>query len=312
MYKKPPTIHTTAPAYIVKAGHECTSKYTRVKGPEKFGAFKNYRECAASVKKNGGRYFTFGNKTGYLAGVCNIMHTKSAACMEGFDKRKIYDFYALGSKPVPVKKAPKVATCSYKDAASVRACGWTIGFGSIDGASVKKSANGGKYFVGFNGNASVGFMKMTMKGNGTATITYRNAWSDGNSRVDLLVDGKVISSAKTPKKYVTKVFNYKNGQVVQLRDEGTNSVVEVTNFTMTRTKPAPAVACKYGVANVYKVRTEDVGPIWSQSEASTKANAYRARKLPKSCAFNGKWWSKRAVSSTGTTSFASFKCLTGT
>lgn len=30
--------------------------------------------------------------------------------------------------------------------------------------------------------------------------------------------------------------------------------------------PAPAkVACKYGVANVYKVRNENVGPIWRQS-----------------------------------------------
>lgn len=82
---------TGAASYLVKAGHECTSKYARVGK-----LFNNYRECAAAVVKKGGSYFTFG--TGRRAGKCYMFYTKTAACKEGFKRYKEYSFYAVGTK----------------------------------------------------------------------------------------------------------------------------------------------------------------------------------------------------------------------
>lgn len=80
---------------MVKAGHECRSK------DKNLGNYKTWRQCAAAVMKKKGRFFIFGNKR--KAGKCYMESTKSAACKEGFERDE-YDFYALGSKPAPVKK----------------------------------------------------------------------------------------------------------------------------------------------------------------------------------------------------------------
>jgi len=73
-------------------------------------------------------------------------------------------------------------------------------------------------------------MSRTMKGSGRATIKYRNCWNDADSQVIVYLEGVEISRAAINKQYVTFTFDYADGQVVEVKDAGRNSVVEVASF----------------------------------------------------------------------------------
>ena len=71
-----------------------------------------------------------------------------------------------------------------------------------------------------------------MSGSGIATIKYRNCWTDASSYAIVYLAGTEISrsSSNGDKAYTVKSFAYTTGQLVEIKDAGSNAVVEVYSF----------------------------------------------------------------------------------
>lgn len=97
---------------MVSKRNECKSKNIKITWDWK--AYTKVEECAAAVKRKGGKFFAFGRKSPFnKTMVCWMESTKSAECKEGFKFDGQRSFYALGSKnaakKAKAKKKAKVA-----------------------------------------------------------------------------------------------------------------------------------------------------------------------------------------------------------
>jgi len=83
---------------MISKRNECKSKNIEIVWD--YGAYTIVDECAAAVKRKGGKFFAFGRKSPFnKTNVCWMESTKSAECKEGFKFDGQRSFYALGSKP---------------------------------------------------------------------------------------------------------------------------------------------------------------------------------------------------------------------
>ena len=96
--------------------------------------------------------------------------------------------------------------------------------------SVAPRCRRGNNWFGWSGGAGVGTVSTGLKGNGEATLDFGNCWDLGEVKVYL--NDKIIASAEknTPTKTVS--FNFQDGDILKLKDEGANSVIALNGITM--------------------------------------------------------------------------------
>eukprot|EP00757_Euglenozoa_sp_SAG-D1_P021074 gene21074-1162_t len=105
--------------------------------------------------------------------------------------------------------------------------GWTFAF-TNDETHLGGSCGGGWY--GYSGGDAVGTLTSpALKGFGMVIVEFSNCWDAGVVR--LYLNDELVEDAYP---YVTKTkrLNFLHGDVVKLRDESGNSVVNLKSFTI--------------------------------------------------------------------------------
>ena len=92
-----------------------------------------------------------------------------------------------------------------------------------------KCGNGQAWFGWKSGNG-VGSISTTLTAaSGRGQLSFGNCWDNGNVKVYL--DGNEISAADPNTQKVVE-FDFQPGAILMLRDEGGNSVIQFTKFTI--------------------------------------------------------------------------------
>ena len=110
-----------------------------------------------------------------------------------------------------------------------RVPGWNINVDHMQPilANVRRACGNGLAWYGWSNGPTVGSVSTNFKGNGRALLSFGNCWNVGTVRVYL--DGRLIGSAKP--KVMTKIqFDFSDDSSLVLRDEGQNSVIQVTDL----------------------------------------------------------------------------------
>ena len=109
--------------------------------------------------------------------------------------------------------------------------GWNLGVENWqnNNAAVAAKCRRGTNWFGWTDSSNVGSVSIKLQGNGEATLDFGNCWDAGEVKV--YVDDKEVASAQpnTPSKTVS--FNFRDGDILKLRDEGQNSVIAINDIT---------------------------------------------------------------------------------
>ena len=84
-------------------------------------------------------------------------------------------------------------------------------------------------WFGWSGNALVGSVSTTLTSSGRAEMSFGNCWNSGIVKVYL--NGIVIATAG-PNSQNLVTFDFQVGDVLKLRDEGANSVIQINSFNI--------------------------------------------------------------------------------
>ena len=82
-------------------------------------------------------------------------------------------------------------------------------------------------WYGWKGGSGVGSISTTFTASGRGELSFGNCWHVGSVKVYL--DGTEIASAD-PKSHKTVAFDFSTGAVLSIRDEGANSVIQISKF----------------------------------------------------------------------------------
>lgn len=142
-----------------------------------------------------------------------------------------------------IKSVPEPEGCSAEDLSGVnlqdtnamRAAGWTFSNTAGHPEQWEQNNQGVKNictqgFFGWKGASQVGTMSYKLKGSGKLTIEFGDCWRDAGSYVGLYLAGNLKAQAQT-NSWTTVVLDYSNGDVLELKDEGTNSVINILSIS---------------------------------------------------------------------------------
>ena len=101
--------------------------------------------------------------------------------------------------------------------------GLSVGSGGI----VWEKCGKDQAWYGWKGHAGVGSVSTTLTASGRAELSFGNCWDAGTVKVYL--DGTEIASAG-PELHKTVAFDFNTGAVLSIRDEGANSVIQISKF----------------------------------------------------------------------------------
>ena len=82
-------------------------------------------------------------------------------------------------------------------------------------------------WYGWKPHGGVGSISTTLTASGRAELSFGNCWDAGTVKVYL--DGTEIASAG-PELHKTIAFDFNAGAVLSIRDEGANSVIQISGF----------------------------------------------------------------------------------
>ena len=82
-------------------------------------------------------------------------------------------------------------------------------------------------WYGWKLNSGVGSISTTFTAYGNAELSFGNCWASGTVKVYL--DEIEIASAD-PVKHKTVTFDFQAGAVLSIRDEGANSIIQISKF----------------------------------------------------------------------------------
>ena len=122
----------------------------------------------------------------------------------------------------------------------MRLNGWSIEF-DRDGTnplyqhqkwftSIAKSCTAAAKWFGWSPLNTTGVLKTTLKGHGQFTLDFGNCWNQGT--VNVYLNGDAIASAPVGVKTKTKTQSFTPGSVLEIKDEGENSIVSLNSFTV--------------------------------------------------------------------------------
>jgi len=132
---------------------------------------------------------------------------------------------------------PQLTISSDPDA--MRASGWNLGFTNSESNNPAVLASCPVGYFGWSDHSQVGAMSTTLQGNGEATVEFRNCWKKGT--VKLYLGGNLLSSSPANSAdFETATFTFTDGQLLEIKDEGANAVVNLKSVTINcATAPAP-------------------------------------------------------------------------
>ena len=110
--------------------------------------------------------------------------------------------------------------------------GWSLDLGYWENnhdCCTSKCRRGNNWF-GFDHGAGVGTISTVLPGYGEATLDFGNCWDRGEVKVYL--NDKIIASAQTNTPTKTVSFNFQDGDILKLKDEGANSVIALNGISM--------------------------------------------------------------------------------
>jgi len=84
-------------------------------------------------------------------------------------------------------------------------------------------------WYGWKSGASAGTISTILKGSGNLTIDFGNCWSEGEVKVYL--DSKLMAAAPKLTKHVVKKFSFNQGALLEIKDEGANSIIRLNSIT---------------------------------------------------------------------------------
>ena len=128
--------------------------------------------------------------------------------------------------------------------ASLERAGWSFSFTDTDSSdtslakkcdedAVNKGwwgrSNGKEYPQG-EGAKEVGVASFTMKGKGTAQLHFGNCGPGGETNV--YINKKLVTQASSKKEYIF-TFDFVDGDLLELKDEGGNAVVKIISLKIT-------------------------------------------------------------------------------
>jgi hypothetical protein len=157
------------------------------------------------------------------------------------------------------------------DEAAIAANGWTHNHQGHygQGGSVQSRCTLGWW--GYNGGDNVGAVQKNMVGSGTATLTYGNCWNAGVA--NLYLNKVLIDTAPhdTPTKAFT--FKFNDGDLVELKDESGNAVVQLISIKVDCTVPDDATtvtkvtAPQWSLPLQVKGRIECIADIFGEKQS---------------------------------------------
>jgi len=125
--------------------------------------------------------------------------------------------------------------------ASMQTAGWSFSFTHADGhGSVGPHCGNGANWYGWSGGNNVGTLTSpALHGSGTATVEFGNCWNAGNAKLylnDVLID-TAATNGQRGRAIQSKTFAFQAGDVVKLKDEDGNAVLDLKSFTINCAAP---------------------------------------------------------------------------
>ena len=84
-------------------------------------------------------------------------------------------------------------------------------------------------WFGWSKGSAVGTVSTTLRGNGSATLDFGNCWNGG--KVKVYLNDQVVASAQKMTYSKTVAFNFQDGDVLKLRDEGDGARIVINQIT---------------------------------------------------------------------------------
>ena len=110
--------------------------------------------------------------------------------------------------------------------------GWTLGVEvwENNNAGVLAQCRRGSNWFGWSHHTNVGAVSATLRGNGGATLDFGNCFHL-EGEVTVYLNDKVVAKAEknTPSK--KESFNFNDGEILELRDEGDSSIISINDIS---------------------------------------------------------------------------------
>ena len=102
-------------------------------------------------------------------------------------------------------------------------------------SGVANSCQEGSNWFGWDHNPNVGVLSYTMPAAGTGTVDFGNCWNTPNSWCVLYIGGEKVGWAEPMEQHVISDIVFQAGDVLELKDEGANSVCKLSSLDLTCT-----------------------------------------------------------------------------
>ena len=106
--------------------------------------------------------------------------------------------------------------------------GWNIDVTDINKDYDSKCRSDLNWY-GWGTSGQVGTISTVLKGSGKLTIDFGNCYKQGEVKVYL--DSKLMAAAKKNTNNVVKTFSFNQGSLLEIKDEGPNSVIRLNSIT---------------------------------------------------------------------------------
>ena len=135
-------------------------------------------------------------------------------------------------------------TCEMKslenvgDSVTLLSNGWNVKMGAYKSNDQDPLANSlcSGVFHAWSSGPEVGYVNRTMQGSGTAVLTFGNCWNKGTVSVYVTQQGappRLLSNASPDTINQRATFEFTDGDVLVVKDEGANSVVWIKSLVIT-------------------------------------------------------------------------------
>ena len=115
----------------------------------------------------------------------------------------------------------------------MEASGWSINFGHIMQHFDDACSPNGNSWYSWDTNDSVGSMSYIFSGTGTFKLKFANCWTDDPGHAAVYYDGAEIGRSTGDVQTIEQSFE--DGKLLELKDEGVNSVLRIAEFITTPT-----------------------------------------------------------------------------
>ena len=107
--------------------------------------------------------------------------------------------------------------------------GWKFDLTNIKKRNLDAKCGTENNWYGWSGGNKVGILSTVLKGAGSLTLDFGNCWDIGEVKVYL--DSILMASAPKHTNSMIETFPFKEGSLLEIKDEGANSVIRLNSIT---------------------------------------------------------------------------------